>query len=174
MNSPSDVALESRDSTGTLTFTTDALGPFGAVNSVRPGGIHPQPGQTTGGNGPVDGTEVQFGVTFTKPIVLPAGHYFFVPQVQVTGGDFLWLSAARPIVAPGTPFSPDLQSWTRDAGIDPDWLRVGTDIVGGNTPPTFNATFSLEGIVPEPGSLGLLLTGVLALGLGSASSRRRD
>lgn len=27
----------------------------------------------------------------------------------------------------------------------PDWLRVGTDIVGGATPPTFNAAFSLSG-----------------------------
>ena len=36
------------------------------------------------------------------------------------------------------PFPPgftDLQSWTRDVGIEPDWLRVGTDIVGGTAPP---------------------------------------
>jgi len=173
VNSPSDVAFDSRDSTGALTFSTTDLGPFTALNSVLPGGIHPKPGQTTGGDGAVSGQEVQFQVTFTTPFVLPAGHYFFVPQVGVTGGNFLWLSAPRPIVAPGTPFMPDLQSWTRDAFLDPDWLRVGTDIVGGATPPTFNATFSVEGIVPEPGSLGLLLTGILALGLGSASSRRR-
>ena len=73
-------------------------------------------------------------MNFTTPFLLPADHYFFVPQVQLDDGDFLWLSAPKPIVAAGTPFPPgftDLQSWTRDdPGIAPDWLRVGTDIVG--------------------------------------------
>jgi hypothetical protein len=43
-------------------------------------------------------------MTFTPPIVLPADHYFFRPEIQVAGGDFLYLSAPKPIVAPGTPF----------------------------------------------------------------------
>jgi hypothetical protein len=48
------------------------------------------------------------------------------------GAQFYWLSASRPISGAGTtPFNPDLQAWTRDANLDPDWLRVGTDIVGG-------------------------------------------
>jgi hypothetical protein len=37
--------------------------------------------------------------------------------------------------------------------LDPDWLRVGSDIVGPDpmTGPTFNATFSLTGVsVPGP------------------------
>ena len=109
------------------------MGTFTANNSVQPGGIHPVPGQTTGGNGPVTGLEVQISVNFTTPFDLPADHYFFVPQVEVTVGDFLWLSAPRPITPPGTPFPmgfTDLQSWTRDQMLDPDWLRVGTDIVG--------------------------------------------
>jgi hypothetical protein len=61
---------------------------------VQPGGINPIPSQTTGGNGPVTGQEVEFDVTFTTPFDLPAdpGHFFFVPQVEVTGGEFLWLS----------------------------------------------------------------------------------
>ena len=174
VNSPSDVALDSRDATaGTLSFGTTLLNAtFTALNSVQPGGIHPAPGQATGGNGSVTGREVQFNVTFTTPFVLPAGHYFFIPQVQVTGGDFLWLSAPRPIVAPGTPFMPDLQSWTRDAFLDPDWLRIGTDIVDGANAPTFNAAFSLEGVVPEPGSLVLLAAGVIGLAVRAASSRR--
>ena len=81
---------------------------------------------------------------------------------------FLWLSARKPIVPPGTPFAPDLQSWIRDANLDPDWLRIGTDIVGGTPAPTFNAAFSLSGIVtPEPSSLALLGVGaILALGAG--------
>ncbi|HEY1327761.1 MAG TPA: PEP-CTERM sorting domain-containing protein [Casimicrobiaceae bacterium] len=167
VNSPSDVAFDDRDSAvPTLTFTTDTLADtFVALNSVQPGGIHPKPGQTTGGNGAVTGTEVQFNVSFTTPFQLPAGHYFFVPQVEVTtaSGEFLWLSGTRPIVPPGTPFAPDLQSWTRDdsaGGINPDWLRVGTDIVGAGT---FNQAFTLNGRLPEPGTLVLLGLGLVAL-----------
>jgi hypothetical protein len=146
-NSPSDVAFASRDSAASdFTFQTTILNTsFTAANSIQPGGIHPSPNQTTGGNGAVTGREVQFDLALTSPISLPAGHYFFVPQVTVTGGGtFYWLSAPKPIVS-GTPFTPDLQTWTRDAALAPDWLRIGTDIVGGVTPPTFNGTFSLTG-----------------------------
>lgn len=162
VNSPSDGELADRDTANSdLTFQTTDLGSFSALNSVRPGGIHPTPGQTTGGNGAVTGEEVQFGVTFATPFLLAPGHYFFVPQVELTdpSGDFFWLSAPRPIVPPGTPFPvgfTDLQSWTRDEFLAPDWLRVGTDIVGGNPAPTFNAVFSLTGFVPEPSSLILV------------------
>ena len=136
VNSPSDVAFASRDSSvaGDLSFSTTLIsGSFTASNSILPGGINPKPNQTTGGNGPVIGAEVEFGVTFTSPVVLPADDYFFVPQVQLDSGEFLWLSAPKPIVPPGIPFpagSTDLQSWTRDEFLAPDWLRVGTDIVG--------------------------------------------
>ncbi len=155
-NSPSDVDFATRDSAAnTLTFTTQTLAAtFTANNSVL-NGINKSPGQNTGGEGAVTGREVQFTVTFTTPFVLPSGdHDFFIPQVQVTGGEFYWLSSARPIVSPGTPFPAgvtDLQAWIRNANLDPDWLRVGTDIVGGTTPPTFNGTFSLTGAaIPEP------------------------
>jgi hypothetical protein len=86
--------------------------------------------------------------------------------VAVTGGQFYWLSASRPISGAGTtPFAPDLQVWTRDANLDPDWLRVGTDIVGGQTPPTFNAAFSLDGTaVPEPGTILLAVAGLALIG----------
>lgn len=105
---------------------------------------------------------------FSSPVSLPADHYFFVPQVALDSGDFLWLSAPRPIVAPGTPFPggvTDLQSWTRDASLDPDWLRIGTDIVGGAPPPTFNAAFSITGTVPEPASIMLFGTAFAGLAL---------
>jgi PEP-CTERM motif-containing protein len=174
VNSPSDVELDDRDtapSPGNLTFKTTVLNSvFAAANSVQPGGIHPIPGQTTGGNGPITGQEVEFDVTFTTPFSLPPDHYFFVPQVEITtpAGNFLWLSAPRPIVPPGTAFPmgfTDLQSWTRDQFLDPDWLRVGGDIVGPTpaTAPTFNAVFSLTGNVPEPATwllLGLGMVGV--------------
>jgi hypothetical protein len=107
VNSPSDVELVDRDTaSGNLTFATRDLGTFSALNSVQPGGIHPKPGQTTGGDGAISGEEFQFNVNFTTPFDLPADHYFFVPQVEVSdpSGNFFWLSAPRPIVAPGTPF----------------------------------------------------------------------
>jgi hypothetical protein len=166
VNSPSDVAFDSRDGSG-LNFTTEVLSAsFTASNSVQPGGIHPSPNQTTGGNGPVTGEEVQFDISFTTPFVLPADHYFFVPQVQLDDGTFYWLSAPRPIVPPGTSFPPgvtDLQGWTRDANLDPDWSRIGTDIVGGTG--TFNFAFSLESSVPEPAEWSILLIGFFGLGL---------
>jgi hypothetical protein len=177
VNSPSDVALVTRDSAGAeLTFNAAILsGAFAALNSIAPGGIHPSPNQNTGGHGAVTGSEVQITANLATPFNLPAGHYFFVPQVGVstTNGNFLWLSGTRPIVAPGTPFAPDLQAWTRDEFLNPDWLRVGTDIVGGTTPPTFNFAFSLSGTaVPEPGSLGLITLGVVAVALGRGAQRR--
>jgi hypothetical protein len=172
VNSPADVAFDTRTGGG-LGFSVSLLSPsFTVSNSVQPGGIHPTPNQTSGGNGAVTGTEVVFDISFVTPFDLVAGHYFFVPLVELTGGDFLWLSAPKPIVPPGTSFppgSPDLQTWTRDDFLDPDWLRVGTDIVGGAPAPTFNAAFSLSGesvasgSVPEPGSLLLIAAGSLAL-----------
>lgn len=172
-NSPSDVAFDSRDSAGAaLSFSTSTLSAsFTALNSVAPGGIHPAPGQTTLGNGPVTGQEVEFDISFALPFDLPANHYFFVPQVLLSnGGQFYWLSASRPISGSGTPFAPDLQAWTRDAALDPDWLRVGTDIIGTGS---FNAAFSLNGsatTVPEPPTVALL---VAAFGMFALRSRRR-
>ena len=145
---------------------------FTALNSVQPGGIHPLPGVTTGGDGAVTGEEVEFSVTFTTPFTLPAGHYFFVPQVALDSGDFLWLSARKPIVGGTGPFAPDLQSWTRDAGLDPDWLRVGTDIVGAGA---FNAAFSLSGSpIPEPSTWAMMLLGLAGLGFAGYRRARQD
>ena len=177
VNSPSDVSFGYRDSAilGDLTFSTNTLSSsFTTLNSVL-NGINPSPNQTTFGEGPVTGQEVLFDITFTTPFDLPAGHYFFVPQVLLDDGNFFWLSAPKP-----GPFTPDLQSWIRDAGLDPDWLRIGTDIVGppatGGSAPTFNAAFSLSGestSVPEPSTILLLGAGLLIIGFLISRKRRK-
>src|SRR5438876_1151098 len=98
----------------------------------------------TGGEGPVAGWLTQFIVLFTDEFVLDPDHYFIVPQIEVLNGlgEFLWASAPRN----PPPFTGDLQTWIRNSDLDPDWLRVGTDIVGGTT---FNASFSLSGVSIE-------------------------
>lgn len=171
VNSPGDVALLQRESGAGLTYTTTSLAPeFSAGNSVL-NGINPIPDFLTGGEGAIRGQEISVNVTFTDPIFLDAGHYFFVPQAGLggDGNNFFWLSAVRPIVPPGTPFAPDLQAWVRNANLDPDWLRVGQDIVGGDA--RFNAAFSLDGrVVPEPSTWALVGTGLAAV---AAAARRR-
>ena len=169
VNSPSDFEFDDRDTaSGGLTFNCTLLSATFTVANTLVNGINPKPNQTTGGEGPASGQEIQCAVTFTTPFLLPADHYFFVPQVGLSApnANFLWLSAPRPIFPPGTPFPPgttDLQSWIRNENLAPDWLRVGTDVIGGTT---FNAAFSLTGqTVPEPGTFALLLTAAAAFTL---------
>lgn len=171
-NSPADNAFVALDGmAGGLSYTSTLLNSSFSVANTVVLGINKIPNQFTGGEGAATGEEVQVNVVFTSPIILDPGHYFFSPEVQLTSGDFLWLSAPNPIVPPGTPFTPDLQSWIRTDGsgsIGPDWLRIGTDITHQGP---FNATFSLIGetaAVPEPSTLLLLGTGVAVL-----TTRRR-
>jgi hypothetical protein len=173
VNSPSDNNFAAADSgLGTLSFTTTVLNAkFQAANSVV-NGINAKPNQFTGGEGPVTGEEVQFDITFNTPFDLGVDHVFFRPEVNLgSAGDFLWLSAPKPIVSPGTPFMPDLQTWTRTDGsgaLAPDWSRIGTDITDQGP---FNAAFSLTGtVVPEPSTWALMLLGFA--GLGYAAFRR--
>ena len=66
-------------------------------------------------------------------------------------------------LAPGTAFANDLQTWIRNDGagaLAPDWERIGTDVTQQGP---FNAAFSLTGVVPEPGTLMVLGTGLLGL-----------
>lgn len=149
-SSPSDVEIDAatRDaSLGSLRFTIGRLNAnFSVLNTVV-NGINNKPLNTTHGEGPATGEEVEIAITFTNPIILSAGHYFFRPEVLVNGGEFLYLSAPKPILAPGAPIPGDLQAWIRNSRLAPDWLRIGTDIIGSDAPPapTFNMTFSLSG-----------------------------
>jgi hypothetical protein len=156
MNSPADVEIDSatRDgSLGTLHFRAAAISSITAQNSVV-AGINKKPANVTHGEGPVTGQEVTIAIAFDPPIVLPSDHYFFRPEVSVVAGDFLYLSAPRPIVS-GTPFLGDLQAWIRNSALKPDWLRIGTDIIDGDPAPTFNMTFSLAGdTIPDAGTPG--------------------
>jgi hypothetical protein len=175
-NSPGDVEIASatRDSAdGSLSFSATSLAPsYSVLNSVV-NGINPAPGQFTGGEGPVTGQEVAIDVIFNSPVTLGADHYFFRPEALLSNGNFLFLSAPKPIVAPGNPFAPDLQSWIRNDNLAPDWLRIGSDIT--NQGP-FNAAFSLAGnTVPEPGSLPLFgVAFACLLGFGALRIRTRQ
>ena len=182
LNSPADAVFAGRDAAaGTLNFSVNLINnSFTANNSVLYGGIHPLPNPNTGGDGAVTGMEVQFDISFTTALNLAADHYFFAPEVGLNTGEFLWLSAPKPIVPPGNPFVPDLQSWIRDANLSPDWLRIGTDIVGGSPAPTFNAAFSISGdatgtgtgSIPEPSTLLLFSLG--AAGMNVAAKRKKS
>jgi len=145
MNSPSDVEINdaTRDSLhNSLSANATVVNPtFSALNSVI-NGINPAPNQFTGGEGPVTGVEVTVTVTFDPPILLPADHYFFRPEVGLSSGNFLWLSAPKPVNPPI--FVGDLQSWIRNDNLAPDWSRIGTDITHQGP---FNASYSLSGVM---------------------------
>jgi hypothetical protein len=154
-NSPSDkeidIATRARTA-GTLAISPRVLNTSFTADITVVNGISVK----APAEGSFTGEEVEITITFTSPIVLPSGHYFFRPEVLLSSGNFLYLSGSRPIVMPGG--VTDLQAWIRNSNpnLFPDWLRIGTDIIDGGAPPTFNMSFSLSGeTVPDAGTPGL-------------------
>lgn len=151
-NSPSDVEIgtATRDaSSGTLKFSATVENASFSVDHTVVNGIN---NVLTAAPG-LNQEEVEITIAFTAPIILPAGNYFFRPEVLVAGGDFFYLSAPRPIVPPGNSFVGDRQAWIRNSNLSPDWLRIGTDIIADGD--TFNMAFSLNGeTVPHAGTPG--------------------
>ena len=152
VNSPSDVAFKSRDSGHKqLTFKTHVL----SAQLHRPGlGVQRRQDQRQVGRERPrhgKGSGVRRHVRepppgpARRPLLLRAAGRALAKKAPADA-HFLWLSAPKPIVPPGTPFpagNTDLQSWMRDdPPLAPDWLRIGTDIIGGTT---FNASFQVSG-----------------------------
>lgn len=162
VNSPSDSEFMAFDSgAGTLAFTASLLSSSFTVANTVVNGINKSLSPFTGGEGAATGEEVLLTITFSPAFVLPGGHFFFRPEVQLTDGNFLWLSAPKPIVGGTGPFATDLQTWIRNSNLSPDWLRIGTDITHQGP---FNATFSLSGDnIPEPSTALLWATGLVVL-----------
>src|SRR5262249_18234431 len=76
VNSPSDVEISTatrQRTAGTLASSANVLNTNFMVGNTVVNGISVK----TGGEGPRSGEEVEITITFTSPIVLPAGHYFF-------------------------------------------------------------------------------------------------
>ena len=157
VNSPADneIAAATRDAAaGSLSFSASLVNSSFMVANTVINGIFAAPNQFTGGEGPATGQEVLISVNFLTPVDLPADHYFFRPEVALSSGNFLWLSAMGPPL-----FAGDLQTWIRNENLKPDWERVGTDVTHQGP---FNASFSLTGVaVPGPivgaGLPGLIL-----------------
>ena len=62
----------------------------------------------------------------------------------------------------------DLHSWIHSVNLNPDWLRIGTDIIGPqqqrDAAPTSDSVLSLSAqAIPEPATLLLLGAGLVIL-----------
>jgi len=151
VNSPADVEIDTATrakTEGTLAISTRVLNASFRVDATVLNGVSVGAGPA----GEFTGEEVEITITFMSPIVLPSGQYFFRPEVLLSnGGDFRYLSGPRPIPG-GSALSPDRQAWIRNSTLAPDWLRIGTDIIGVGA---FNMAFSLNGeTVPDVGTPG--------------------
>ena len=180
VNSPSDVELADRDSaSGGLTFTPGVIqSSFTANNSVL-NGINPlnlDSSRVYRRRARCHGTRGRVQRSLHHAI-RSAGRPLFL---RAAGGAdqrrFLL------VVGPETDRSPrgrrsrpgftDLQSWIRNEPLDPDWLRIGTDVTHQGP---FNAAFTLSGsAVPEPSTWAMMLLGFAGLGFAGHRRARRS
>ena len=151
-NSPSDVEIgtATRDANAsTLKFVPAVENASFSVDHTVVNNLSVNAGELG-----MTGEEVEITITFTSPIILPAGTYFFRPEVSVNdaNANFLLLSAPKPIVPPGNAFLGDRQAWIRNSTLNPDWLRIGSPDIILNAG-TFNMAFALNGeTVPNAGT----------------------
>src|SRR5262249_43411144 len=114
VNSPADVEIDTATrakTEGTLAISTRVLNSSFRVDATVLNGISVGGGSA----GEFTGEEVEITITFTSPIVLPSGQYFFRPEVLLsTGGDFRYLSGPRPIPR-------RVRAFAGSAGLDPEF-----------------------------------------------------
>src|SRR6266516_3393235 len=119
VNSPSDVEINdaTRDSLdSSLSFNPTLLNPVFSVTNSVVNGINKGLNPFTGGEGMVTGVEVMITVTFDPPILLPADHYFFRPEVGLSSANKLWQAASKPSKAP-KPSKPSKASQASQASL---------------------------------------------------------
>jgi hypothetical protein len=92
------------------------------------------------------------------------GQLFRIGLVSVSTRTVLTLSRHRPATRA-------CSAARSDGGIEPDWLRVGTDITHQGP---FNAAFSLSGsVIPEPSTWAMMLLGFAGLGFAGYRHARK-
>ena len=119
-NSPSDVAFDERGASDFSSVTVTTLAPsFTATNSVN-NGIHPSPGQTTGGEGPVTGTSCFR--RHSRLAVLPSSRSLLLRAAGRRDRRQLFLALSRAPV----PFPPGTTIFRRGSATTTS-IRTGCD-----------------------------------------------
>jgi hypothetical protein len=162
--SPGGLLATRASASGQITYTRESSDVDTATRTV-PTATRPIP--FFGG-----GLTIDFA--FPDPILLPAGHYFFSPQVVVTNvvpgppepGSFYWLSAPWPVGDPATDYSASFRG-NGDIG-PPFWIPLSYALQDG----PYNTSFSLRGeATPEPASAWLILASLAAIAGKAARTR---
>ena len=140
VNSPSDAAFASRDNAGAeLVFPPATSAPSPLPTACSRAASIPSPTRH-GRQRPVTGDEVQFDVSCSRPVFCWTPGSLFRAAGSTFHRRFSLVVGAQADHGRRHAFLAGSAGLDRDEDLDPDWFRVGTDIVGGQTPPTFNMT----------------------------------